>query len=728
MESELDFVGKVQQRRTMHRKGSGTWVVTVDSFAYDHMGRLEDHFQCIGEGSGFDGCSDNADGESFTLSEAPVESWGKTAIEHITLTDGFHFVATSGRTFHGSIAQQGELIAHNDYDHLGQLKEKLVGNTKSEPLQTVKYEYNIRGWLKKINDPSNLGNSLFGFGIRYNDPIGGTALYNGNISQTQWGTKSTNSTGNPVSSRYTYSYDALNRITAAMDNTPNQNYSVSGIAYDQNGNITKLHRKGHINEAATAFGSMDNLTYAYDSGNRLSSVTDAVNTPALMKGEFKDGNKSGHDYDYDENGNMTEDRNKGITGIAYNHLNLPDKVSFGSGEITYIYDATGMKLRKEVSESGSVTSTTDYSGSYIYENSELQFFSHTEGYVDAEGTGYRYVYQYKDHLGNVRLSYQDADGNGSIATNEIVEESNYYPFGLEHKGYNNVVNGVENNYFNFNGKELDESLGLNVIEMDFRQYDPALGRFNVVDAMAEERNWLSPYNFVQNNPIMRVDPTGLLDDYGLDQDGNIELIKETDDKTDTLYSVTRGEDGELVKDDNGEVVRNDTNGDGEVADGDSVTVNKGILNKKKTNTVEASNGKEYTFDQFNITGDSQAQSLFEFVGANSNVEWSLTGVGSKNGAQGSNILTTSHIENSEIGGGYLFAYGYSIRFSNHSHPYSNNASRADRNFAKTVNAKFPNARTRILHKGSYTLYDEKGSIKPIQIKPAPIAPLKPFKN
>jgi RHS repeat-associated protein len=330
----------------------------------------------------------------------------------------------------------------------------------------------------------------------------------------------------------------------------------------------------------------------------------------------------------------------------------------------------------------------------------------------------------------VRLSYSDTNNDGVItassdpSTNEIIEESNYYPFGLQHKGYNNVINGTENNYFNFNGKELDESLGLNVIEMDWRQYDPALGRFNVVDPLAEERNWLSPYNFGQNNPIVRVDPTGLLDDYGLDQDGNIELIKPTGDDTDTLYSVTRGEDGELVKDDNGEVVRNDTNGDGAVADGDSVTVEKGILNNKKTNTVEASNGKEYTFDQFNITGDSQAQNLFEFVGANSNVEWSLTGVGSKNGSQGSNILTTSHIENSEIGGGYLFAYGYSIRFSNHSHPYSNTASRADRSFAKSINEKFPNARTRILHKGSYTLYDEKGSIKPIQIKPMPIVPFK----
>jgi RHS repeat-associated protein len=95
------------------------------------------------------------------------------------------------------------------------------------------------------------------------------------------------------------------------------------------------------------------------------------------------------------------------------------------------------------------------------------------------------------------------------------------------------VNGVEHKYETFNGKELDESLGLNVIEMDFRQYDPALGRFNVVDPMAEQRDWLSPYNFAQNNPIIRVDPTGLLDDFVFDEAGDFVRI-DKNDKPDKL--------------------------------------------------------------------------------------------------------------------------------------------------------------------------------------------------
>ena len=65
--------------------------------------------------------------------------------------------------------------------------------------------------------------------------------------------------------------------------------------------------------------------------------------------------------------------------------------------------------------------------------------------------------------------------------------------------------------YKFNGVEYNETLDLNLYEMDFRQYDPTIGRFLSVDPLAEEREWIVPYNFAQNNPILRVDPTGLLD-------------------------------------------------------------------------------------------------------------------------------------------------------------------------------------------------------------------------
>ncbi|MFT5438086.1 MAG: RHS repeat-associated protein [Ulvibacter sp.] len=85
---------------------------------------------------------------------------------------------------------------------------------------------------------------------------------------------------------------------------------------------------------------------------------------------------------------------------------------------------------------------------------------------------------------------------------------NYYPFGLQHKGYNNVVNGVHHPY-GFNGKEEQNELGLGWIDLGARQMDPAIGRFMTIDPLADFVNYQSPYVIADNNPILYIDVHGL---------------------------------------------------------------------------------------------------------------------------------------------------------------------------------------------------------------------------
>ncbi|WP_430412812.1 DUF6443 domain-containing protein [Kordia sp.] len=379
-------------------------------------------------------------------------------------------------------------------------------------LQEVDYTYNIRGWLKGINNVNDQGNDLFSFALKYNDITDPTRkLFNGNISSTLWRTKGADSS----LKNYEYDYDPLNRITSAKDNTGN--YSLDYVDYDLNGNIEKLVRIGHTDANATVFGIMDDLNYFYV-GNQLMSVADASN----IDYGFKNGNTTGDDYSYDANGNMIEDKNKDITNISYNYLNLPEQITFvNESTISYIYDATGMKQEKIVFDSSlSSSQSTFYAGNYIYKKGSAQspvvltFFNSEEGYiepvVDNEGGGNRivdfdYTYQYKDHLGNIRLSYQDMDANGTIdPITEIKEENHYYPFGLEHKGYNNVVSANSNSVakkFKYANKEKEEELGLNTIAYGWRDYDPAKARFNKIDRFAEKYYSDNPYHFTKNNPI-----------------------------------------------------------------------------------------------------------------------------------------------------------------------------------------------------------------------------------
>uniref|UniRef100_UPI003743FFC1 RHS repeat domain-containing protein n=1 Tax=Flavobacterium ajazii TaxID=2692318 RepID=UPI003743FFC1 len=314
--TKFDFAGKVMETTNTHQKGSASPITIIDTFTYDNAGRVLTQKQKIN-------------------------------------------------------SQAEEFIADNSYNELGQLISKGVGGkTTQSRLQIVNYDYNIRGWLKNINNANNIGSDLFAFQINYNNAADPTkSLYNGNISQTFWKTANTD-TG---LRNYTYTYDALNRLTNAVDNISRYNESLS---YDKNGNILTLLRLGNTDEAATQFGQMDNLVYTYDSGNKLMNVADSSGSA--------EGFKDTSTYTYDNNGNMLQDSGKIITSnISYNHLNLPWVIPFNgkasmsgrtwSASIQYVYDAAGQKVSKNVikrefqgrQQVTLINSTTEYAGGYI---------------------------------------------------------------------------------------------------------------------------------------------------------------------------------------------------------------------------------------------------------------------------------------------------------------------------------------------------------------------------
>ena len=421
-----------------------------------------------------------------------------------------------------------QLLASNTYDELGQLIGKNIGNTVATPLQRINYSYNIRGWLKGINDIANLSQSgvpkdLFSFKINYNSTagslVGVTPLYNGNIAETYWRTALDNSLR-----KYGYQYDNLNRLKNAFYQKPENvnpaigSYSES-LTYDKNGNINTLNRAGNL-EIDLFSLTIDVLQYGYKpNSNQLMQVTDATNNGS----GFNDLNKTSDDYTYDANGNMTVDKNKGITAITYNHLNLPTKITFGTtGNIVYIYNAVGQKVQKQVftTSKGSVPTITYYLDGFqyiFYENysdysTKLQFFPTAEGYVKntyvSGVNNYSYVFNYTDHLGNVRLSYQDINKDGVVANSEILEESNYYPFGMKHSGYNS--GNLQVNYkYKYQGQERQDELGLNWDSFKYRNYDYSIGRFMSIDPLAEDYVYNSTYAFQENKMGMGTELEGL---------------------------------------------------------------------------------------------------------------------------------------------------------------------------------------------------------------------------
>ena len=91
---------------------------------------------------------------------------------------------------------------------------------------------------------------------------------------------------------------------------------------------------------------------------------------------------------------MITDKNKGITAITYNHLNLPVQVNKGATDyIIYTYDATGKKLTQQVFGTGA--KITDYIGEMVFEGSTpvLKLINTAEGRVLPDGAGWEYQYR-----------------------------------------------------------------------------------------------------------------------------------------------------------------------------------------------------------------------------------------------------------------------------------------------------------------------------------------------
>ena len=105
-----------------------------------------------------------------------------------------------------------------------------------------------------------------------------------------------------------------------------------------------------------------------------------------------------------------------------------------------------------------------------------------------------------DHLGNTRVIFTDSNDDG---TPEIIQEADYYPFGMRH------VNSTATNHYLYNGKELNEDLGLDWYDYGARWLDVETGRWSTIDPLAEKFDSWSGYHYVVNNPINYIDPNGM---------------------------------------------------------------------------------------------------------------------------------------------------------------------------------------------------------------------------
>ncbi|MFD2162275.1 DUF6443 domain-containing protein [Paradesertivirga mongoliensis] len=346
------------------------------------------------------------------------------------------------------------VLSELSYSETGQLKDKALHNG----IQSTGYTYNERGWLRTQNS------GKFNLDLRYNTPDTGTPQYNGNIAQQFY------SGDHSGSKSIYYGYDKLNRLENAVSTAGTLNESLS---YDKMGNIQSLTRGGQ---------SYSTLSYTYHNSGQSNQLASVSGTGFATR-----------NYLYDANGNATSDGK--TKTIEYNLLNLPSAIKqSGTTIASYNYTASGVKLSNTGSDG-----IWDYINGIIYKNSQIEFIQTEEGKAVRSGSAYNYVYNLKDHLGNVRVSIDQYNSQA-----RVVQEDEYYSFGLQKALYN----FSNNNRYLYNGKEKQVDLE-DQYDYGARFYDPVIARWTTIDPLAEKMRRWSPYNYCFNNPMRFIDPDGM---------------------------------------------------------------------------------------------------------------------------------------------------------------------------------------------------------------------------
>ncbi len=470
--SQYDYLGRVKRSQRITTAIAGSPITVRDSFVYDHFNRLTDTYESFQGGAKID-------------------------------------------------------ISHNVYNEIGQkVSEGLHSTNYTGPgstgytfAQTQEFRYNIRTELSSINNgtltyDSGLTqsdpNALFGESISYSgsSPINATPQYNGNISGVMWRNKieQTGLTGLTTGGQgYAFTYDNVNRLTQsnyftqAGSNSFAQSttgaFTEKVKAYDELGNIDTLQRRDKNGNL------LNNLAYNYSNGNQISSISDVGSQ------------NIGGTFTYDGNGNMTSDSRKGII-LTYNLFDLVDTVKQGNNKLIFTYDGHGHKLYKQlISSSGGVISQRHYidkvevtASSSIAFDGKVDNIKMDEGRIINNGSNsFQYEYYLQDHLYSNRVTFRpNADGTINLGSVQ-----NLYPLGADMGDATMNYSASPQNLYIYEGKEENPELGLNNYDFGARNYDPILGRWNSIDPLAENFGDLSPYNYVENNPLNLTDPDGM---------------------------------------------------------------------------------------------------------------------------------------------------------------------------------------------------------------------------
>jgi RHS repeat-associated protein len=291
-----------------------------------------------------------------------------------------------------------------------------------------------------------------------------------------------------ASTAETFTYDALNRLTAAqlvkIQGSVPTPYPTLSLTYDKLGNIcTKMP----INSSAITY------TYAGLAGcshNTLGSPHAVISAGGVM-------------YGYDADGNQISSSGMPGRAISYNALNQVTQSIEAGVTVKFQYGPDGDRFVRTDTDTGITT--------YYVGKTEIRAAGNSAevrrylggvaiDYVRSSGSN-ETRYTFGDHLGSMDVIASN--------TGTVLESQSFDAHGSRRDPtvWNGSAPEPTDTNVGFTGQEHVDSQSF--IHMNGRIYDPQLGRMLQADPlMGPGTQGLNRYAYVVNNPLTLTDPTG----------------------------------------------------------------------------------------------------------------------------------------------------------------------------------------------------------------------------
>lgn len=497
------FTGNVLQHKHQHTAQSKQPIIEETKCEYDRLGRLTNISHRINNGTEMQLCNNSYD----ALGRMSTHSVNGNPTSYSYNIRGW-LTDISGEEF------KEQLTYESATNGVTPAKPSYSGNISAIQWR-VPAEGMTHGYAFGYDELGRLTQASYGSGTERNGEIGRyneAATYDlmGNITSLQrYGMQDDDTFG--LIDDLAYSYDG-NQLVRVDDAVSGPFYSgafhfrdgikaANEYAYDENGNQTKDLNKNFSSiqynclnlQSLVCHKNGSSERIVYDAAGRKLRTIFGIQAMTQLNPRYSVMEKILSTFTTLKNDSATTIRHfvpvrsvKTLLPSLSNVLQVSNSGSLTLGK------SISMVLQESAKQ-------TDYCGNVIYNTDKTVAVLNDYGYVLLNDSGTAtYYYEAKDHLGNVRVVYNQSG--------KVEQINHYYPFGaLTGKSTNGSVQP-----YKYNGKELDRENGLDLYDYGARYYDAAIGRFTSMDPLCEKYYNISPYAYCAGNPINSIDPDGKL--------------------------------------------------------------------------------------------------------------------------------------------------------------------------------------------------------------------------